>query len=297
MPASVGAWPERFQVVETYDGFLWPYVSFEIANNSPRTYWDVSFCGIFHDPDGTVGAVERASLFPDSLDPGQKGTVPVYMSPMLAGSVDLFASGHNYPGEPFVLDPSHFHLTAKKIVTGDQGRELHVVGEVKNSTGKDLSNVQFEAYADGSRGNWTWADVGWLGEVPKDVTVPVSFSIPLRPDDDSDNVMITGMEAREGLFNYPLAEFDVTSAVNGDSVRVSATLVNPGDLLVQPYAVRFNLRSTNGTLIGSTIKSLVDSNVMNPGDKLLVSGDVMSLAPGTNVARVEVIAYSHVVPD
>ncbi len=269
----------------------WPYIGVEITNNSPRTYSDVSVCSVLHNSDGSVAAVGGTSLFPTILRSGEKGTIPIYLASLPDGLIDLFPVGSGCCESSIILSTSLFHITAKKIVTIDQGRQLEVVGEMDNPTGQDLADVMLQTYVQGERGYWVWANVGWEGLVPRGTKAPVDFSLPLRPN-DFDAVVAAGVEANPGLSTYLVPVSNLTSQPANDYFHVSATLSNPTTFSLHLLSARLNLRAANGGLVGS-INVILDQDLA-PGATTPVFGDVMSLVPAANVKTAEVISYADV---
>jgi hypothetical protein len=267
------------------------YAIAEVTNVSPHIYSGISICGVARDTNGKVASIGSGGVFPNDLRPGERATVPIFFTTIPDGTIDLFASASEGSSGRIDIDPSAFRVTAEKVVNDDEGRRLLVVGEMDNRTGQDLSDVTLEAYVAGERAFPVLVRIGCDGMVPKGAKAQASFTIPLRPA-GSDSVIISGIEADLGDSLYLVPVSNVVSQPNGDSFHVSGTLSGIKDYWLWVNCVCWNLRTADGTLVGTLEDYLYTQ--LDPGKTLPVAADVQSLVPVGTVKKVEVLAYASV---
>jgi hypothetical protein len=266
------------------------YIIAEISNSSLRTYSELTVCANLRTPNGRLVEVGSGSPFPNVIHPGEKRTVTIFISSMTDGFFELFPSGNPdcCSGE-ITLDPALFYVTAQKVVTGPQGRELRVVGELDNTSAQDLLNVELQAYVEGEMAFPAWVSVGCGGAVGYGAKGPAAFSLALPPG-AKPSVVIAGIQGSGNADINPVPVSDVTSTQRGEDTMISATLSNPTNSWLSIGSACFNLRDKHGTLVGTTSTTI--GSYLAPGATLLVSATVSPLATGAKSA--EVISYAEV---
>jgi len=273
------------------------YALVEITNSSPRTYRALTICAVLRTPDGRPAAVASASPFPSVLRPGEKVRTVMSFDPMLEGFFEFFPSGDSQCcSSEVVLDPSSFRITAKKVVSGPQGRELQVVGELDNASGQDLTGVELEAHLEHDPASSTRVSVGCDGMIGYASKGSAAFSLPLKSGDQP-SVVIGGVQGYGGggeIYRVPVS---ATSMARRDSdILVSATLSNPTDKWLNLWAVCLDLRGPNGALVGNAQISVeappnAFAPYLAPGAEMRISGAVTPLVFATSA---DAVAYAYV---
>jgi hypothetical protein len=261
----------------------------EVRNDSPNTYNDVLICANLRTPTGKLAEVGKARLFPSVLQPGEARAVPISFNSLPQGVFEFYPDGGIYDGGEVILDPSLFHATATRVIDDPGDRRIQVVGEVNNSTGRDLNRVKLQAYIADSPVVRVEAKIGCGGAVALGSTAPVAFTLPLETADHP-SVVIAGIEGDEyrGLLSIPTRDVSKQPVRGSQSVRVAATLVNQTDSWIEIDGICLNLRDRTGKLVGTL--SPQQGGILGPGATMTVSGEVADLG---GAASAEAIAYGH----
>jgi len=264
------------------------YVLVEMRNDSPFTYREVAVCAILRAPDGKVAAVGSAYVFPSVIRPREARMFPIFFSSVLNGTVELFSRAMtSITSTEVLLDPSLFSVSAMRVAYGAGGRELQIVGEVRNTSGDDLAGLRLQAYPAGNTAARVEAEVGCGGSVAQGATAPVAFILPLGSGAEP-IVQIVGIQGSRDVDLYPIPVRGVSrrSVPDTRSVLVEATLTNPTRSWLQIVGVCLNVRSADGALVGTL--SVVPEDDLGPGAIVAVSGEVNLLA---KAASADVTAY------
>lgn len=273
------------------------YALVEITNSSPRTYRALTICAVLRTLDGRPAAVASASPFPSVLRPGEKVRTVMLFDPMPGGFFELFPSGDSQCcSSEVVLDPSSFRITAKKVVSGPQGRELQVVGELDNTSGQDLTGVELEAHLESDPAVSTRISVGCDGMIGYGSHGSAAFSLPLDSGDQP-SVVIGGIQGYGGggeIYRVPVSA--ITMARRGSDVLVSVTFSNPTDKWLNLWAACLDLHGANGILVGNAqINVEAPPNAfapyLAPGAEMRISGAITPLAFATSA---HAVAYAYV---
>jgi hypothetical protein len=262
----------------------------EVRNDSPNTYYGVLICANLRTPTGKLAEVGKASLFPSVLRPGEARAVSIAFNSLPPGVLEFYTDGGIYGDGEVILDPALFHVTATRVIDGPGDRRIQVVGEVNNSTGRDLSRMKLQAYIAGSPAVRVEAEVGCGGAVALGSTAPVAFTLPLETADHP-SVVIAGIQGEEhylGLLSIPIRDVSKQPVRGSQSVRVAATLVNQTDSWIEIDGICLNLRDRTGKLVGTL--SPQQGGILGPGATMTVSGEVADLG---GAASAEAIAYGH----
>jgi hypothetical protein len=272
----------------------------EMRNDSQNTYFDVNVCGLLLNRSGEVQEMAKSSPFPAaSFKPGGKVVFPITFSTPIDGPMQFAAKSVFETRQNVFLDSWHFDLSASRVVRTEQGRELQVVGEIRNDSTVDLDSARYEFYlkssptvrASGSVGSYAYLGTlaeesrSWgTGLIPAGQKAPVVFSLPLD-EDDSTHVEFAGVTAHVASVRASrIPATDVTSRrVESDVVHVKATLTNPFNAPME-FFYCFELRGARGQLVGASC----EFSCGEMADPWTASRRVRELAPTESV---EVVAY------
>jgi hypothetical protein len=274
----------------------------QIQNNSPETYYRIRVCALLFTPSGEVENIASNSLIPTVLNPGEVRTFPIAFTSFIDGPIQLYADAYAGPDLGIaVLDPSHFTVSASRIVRTERGRELQVVGEVQNDSDATLSSVAYQVYLESSPivrangrvasdGSSFWGEwggsFGGNGYIPARQKAPVAFSLVLDRN-DSARIAVAGIEGYD--WGYHLSPLPVTNVatrrLSTDSLRVTATVTNSADTGMHLWYACFNLRGIEGQLVGTSCPYV---GWVAPKSTVNLSADLTELAPSRSA---EVIVY------
>jgi len=273
----------------------------EMRNDSQNTYFDVDVCGLLLNRSREVQEIAKSSPFPAaSFKPGDTVVFPITFSAPIDGPMQFAAKSAFETYQNVFLDSWHFELSASRVVQTEQGRELQVVGEIRNDSKVDLDSAWYEFYLESSP---TVRASGWVGSygyrrpgqkrgdprgtgfIPAGKKAPVVFSLPLD-EDDSAHVEFAGVTAHIASVNASrVAATNVSSEgwSDPDLVHVTGTLTNPFDTDMDLFLC-FELRGTRGQLVGSAC----EFRGMTAHDSWTPSMTITELAP---MKSIEVSAY------
>ncbi len=269
----------------------------EVRNDSERTYSVLTVCGNLRTPDGKLVEVGNATPFPYLIRPGETRTFSMFFNSMPEGDFEFFARGASRCCDnQLILDPALFHISATRVVEGPSGREMQVVGELRNVAGQDLSWVELQAYIQDSPWARVRAEVGCPGYVGFGTTGPAMFTLPLEQNVDPEVVLagIVGHGSSGGWRSVQARDVWKQSTPGSRLVKVGATLTNPTSTWLRLNGVSLNLRAADNSLAG-TLCLEVDEDIawsdayLAPGASMSISGEVIEVGAATSA---EVVAYA-----
>lgn len=274
-------------------------------NNSPNTYHAFYVCALNVAPSGDVREVSQGSPFLGvNFQPGDVGDFVVPFDSSLDGTFEFSADSTSSLIDTTVKSPPFDYST--EVVRTDKGRELHVVGEVTNTSGHDLSFAWFQAYLESSptvringfvgtthpTGN---SIVSGNGTVPSGGKALLAFILPLDAGDRT-AVKIEGIagSAMPNTFApftlSPVLVKNVVSESTGpDTVKISATLSNSSNDGLNVNSLCFFARDAHHDLLGGQCGF---APWIEPLSSAAVSQEVTLIGTG-RVTSVEVVAYGH----
>ena len=304
-PAVTGV---SFQVLGIYPEHK--AILVQATNNSANTYHAVRMCALNIASSGDVREVSMGSPFLGvKFGPGDVDNFVVPFNSPLDGTFQFSADSSGSDIDTAIKSPP-FDYVSKVIQTG-KGRELHVVGEVTNTSGRDLTFAWFQAYLEssptvringfvGTTDPTTTGIVSGVGEVAAGQKIPLAFTLPLDARDTTDVKIegIVGTALPDTYSHYTLSPIPLKDVVDestgSDTVRVSAMLSNPHDVGMNLSSLCFYARDARGKLIGGQCGS-AHSNWIEPHGSEPVSQEVTLIGAGKAVS-VDVVAYGHAGP-
>lgn len=281
----------------------------QATNNSANTYRSVRICALNIAPSGDVREVSVGSPFlAVNFGPGDVDNFVVPFNSPLDGTFQFSADSSGSDIDTAIKSPPFDYVS--KIVQTDKGRELHVVGEVTNTSGRDLTFTWFQAYLEssptvringfvGTTDPTTTGIVSGAGVMAAGQKMPLAFTLPLDSRDTTAAKIegIVGTALPSTYSHYTLSPIPVRDVVDestgADTVKILATLSNPGDEGMNLNSLCFYARDARGKLIGGQCGFAPPW--IEPHSSAAVSQEVTLIGAGQAVS-VDVVAYGHAGP-
>jgi hypothetical protein len=275
----------------------------QARNDSPNTYYHLFVCAVDFAPSGEVRQIANGGPFLGIIfRPGDVVTFPIRFDSPLDGTF-LFSADSSATDIDTLIPSPPFSYSARVVET-NQGRQLQVIGEVTNTSDRDLSDTWFQAYLESSptvriagfvgTTYWTGGESFGSGVIQAGQKTLLAFTLPFDAD-DTPLVKITGIAGKTSRYDLsPVPAKAVTSVRTGpDTVNVSATLSNPNSQGLNVVSLCFTLRNAGGKVVGGQCGS---SPWIEPYGSARVTQEVL-LLDARSMPAVEVVAYGYQRPE